>query len=231
MRVVEAAATDSFKTLDFYSYGPWGRVVDSQGTEPTSRVVGLPVDVILAELGWDRVAFVKIDVEGSEIDALKGMSGLLAPGNAPPMIIESNGHALALRSSSPQELHRQLSGLGYTTYLIKPGRLIEVETGQLQPHTVVNWLAVKGGPPSLSGYAVEGPMGTEELIRELVYEGTLPTEDHRAYVAGALARSASEIKGDQRIIELLESLRTDLAEAVCRKAAWSAEENLSGEPK
>ena len=231
MRVVEAAATDSFRTLDFYSHGPWGRVVDGQGTEPTSRVVGLPVDVVLAELGWDGVAFVKIDVEGSEIDALKGMGRLLSPGNAPPMIIESNGPSLALRSSSPLELHRLLSGLGYTPYLIKPGRLIEVEAGQLQPNTVSNWLAVKGAPPSLAGYSVEGPMATEELIRELVYEGTLPTEDHRAHVAGALAQAESDIKGDQRIIELLESLRTDPAEAVRRKARWSTEENLSGEPK
>lgn len=223
LKVVEAAATDTFRTLDFFSHGPWGRVIDTPEATPTVPVTGLPVDAILDQLGWDRVAFMKVDVEGSEVKALRGMRRLLSSPDAPPIVMESNGHTLRLSGSSPQQLHRELAGLGYTPYLIQPEALVALEPGQVQPNTVVDWLAVKGGPPDLEGYRVEPAPGAPELIEALLYEGNLPTEDHRAYVAGALAGAPAEIAGDERIIALLAALRADPVTAVRSAAAWSAE--------
>lgn len=222
MRVVECAATDSLKTLDFFSHGPWGRVVQTEGTEPTTPITGLPIDDVLDALGWDRVAFIKIDVEGSEVPALQGLNRLLTGQQAPPIIMESNGHTLRLCNSSPQQLHQELTGLGYTPYLIKPGCLVQLETGQIQPNTVVDWLAVKGPLPDLPGYRVEPAASIQDLIAALIYEGTLPTEDHRAYVAGALEHAPEEIRQEERIVRLLSSLHSDPVGAVSHAAAWWA---------
>jgi FkbM family methyltransferase len=222
MRVIEAAATDTAGTVSFLSHGPWGRIVESADGLPAAPVAGTPVDQVLEETGWDRVDFVKIDIEGSEVKALRGMNKLLTCADAPPIILESNGHALRLAGSSPQELHRELAGLGYTPYLIEPGCLIELEAGQIQPNTVVDWLAVKGGPPSLEGYRFEPARRAEDLISALLAEGSLPTQDHRAYVAGALAGAPAGLVEDRRIRELLAALRVDPVEAVRRAASWSS---------
>lgn len=106
--------------------------------------------------------------------------------------------------------------LGIMLQLLEPGRLIELEAGQIQPTTVVDWLAVRGGPPALEGYRIEPPRGAEDLIAALISEGRLPTQDHRAYVAGALAGAPASLREDPRIVELLATLRADPVETVRR---------------
>ncbi len=52
------------------------------------------MDGLLGRLGWDRVDAVKLDVEGAELAAIRGMAGLLSGPNAPIVLYESNTHTL-----------------------------------------------------------------------------------------------------------------------------------------
>ena len=59
----------------------------SPGSTETVTVQSLDQIVIQAGFGLNDIGFVKIDVEGHEIDVLKGMTGILA--HCPPILIEA----------------------------------------------------------------------------------------------------------------------------------------------
>lgn len=92
LRVVNAAVGDFAGTVEFLSNGPWGQVrAHSQsGDARVTRVAQVTVDDLLAALSWRSVAFMKVDIEGSEMRALAGASDLLATPEAPALLIESN---------------------------------------------------------------------------------------------------------------------------------------------
>ena len=224
MRVIQGAVTDRPQTLNFESRGPWGRVMEAED-EVWDAVLGIRVDDLLTQLGWDSVNFMKMDVEGWEMKAIQGMAKLLESQAAPPMILESNGHTLAFYDATPQQLCRQLEELGYRCYLVEPGRFVEVSPDEIQPQTVVDWLAVKGPLPDIPGYSLQPGLNTEEMIHVLVTEGSLVIDHHRAHVARTLADAPQEILGHERILKLLRSLQKDPSELVRSAVAWFDESN------
>lgn len=76
------------------------------------EVAAEPVEQILRELGWRRVDFIKMDIEGYELKALDGMKRLLGRRNAPPVLYECNGHTLSDYGQIPQRLKRAFEELG-----------------------------------------------------------------------------------------------------------------------
>jgi len=66
MRVIHAAVSDRSGVLEFCAIGPWGHVSTPLLTTPTVCVPAVTVEQILDDHGWDRVDFVKIDIEGGE---------------------------------------------------------------------------------------------------------------------------------------------------------------------
>jgi FkbM family methyltransferase len=93
-------------------YAGWGTI------EPKNQLAELPrhvVDKIKVRtvrpdrMGLGDIGFVKIDVEGHELDVLAGLSGLLAK-CLPNLLIEIGG---AQRGGSLAEVRRRLDPLGY----------------------------------------------------------------------------------------------------------------------
>ncbi len=72
-----------------------------------------PLDKIVDDLGLGPVALVKIDVEGMELDALRGGIELLRR-DRPVLYIEIAPELLARRGHSASEVEGLLSDLGYT---------------------------------------------------------------------------------------------------------------------
>jgi FkbM family methyltransferase len=60
------------------------------------RIVTL--DSLVAELKLERVDFLKIDVEGAEMDVLEGAAGLLERGMVQRVVVETHGDELVSRS-------------------------------------------------------------------------------------------------------------------------------------
>ncbi len=77
MRLVHAAVSDRPGTLEFHQAGPYGHVCTPAMGLPTVPVAALAGDDLLAEHGWDRVDFIKMDIEGSEVAGLRGLSAAL----------------------------------------------------------------------------------------------------------------------------------------------------------
>lgn len=72
----------------------------------------------------DRLDFVKIDIEGSELFALKGMRKSLEKFK-PELLIEINNDCFTEAGYKVEDLIRFLSGLGYKPYYLFRGKLLE----------------------------------------------------------------------------------------------------------
>lgn len=132
VRVIQAAVSDHAGMVPFSSYGPFGHVFSAVTNLPSIETPAVRVDDLLGQFGWERVDLVKLDVEGSEIAALEGMSELLRSADAPRIIYESNAYTLGFYGRTPEELQAMLRRFGYRSY-----RLDESQT------EVVDYLAVK----------------------------------------------------------------------------------------
>jgi FkbM family methyltransferase len=220
VRVVQAVVDEKPGSIQFISHGPWGHVAPEGTTSETVTVPAVRAGHLLGGLGWERVAFVKVDVEGSEIKAIRGLSGLLEGPSSPPIVYESNSHTLRFYGLTPADLLGELERFGYRSYLLEPGRLLETPSTELQPQTVVNFLAVKGGPPDIPGWKAEGPMTPEEKISKLVAESQFQHEDHRANVGWTLKDAPVDMLADPQIVKTLERLSKDSAESVRRAVRW-----------
>ncbi len=72
-----------------------------------------PVDQCLAELGITSVDFVKMDIEGAEMKALRGMAGLIDNSPNLVMVVEFNPRLLQAFGVSPREAIRVLRSYGF----------------------------------------------------------------------------------------------------------------------
>ncbi len=89
-------------------------------------VVVRRLDEIASHKGLERLDVVKIDVEGSEVQVLKGASTVLND-LRPVVIIEAHDQALRTQDNSVKELLELLCSLGYTVNTFDP------DTGSLGP--------------------------------------------------------------------------------------------------
>jgi FkbM family methyltransferase len=147
LRVLNVAAADQPGELQFASLGPWGQVSCESVSGPTVRVPAVRVDDVLAELGWDKVEFLKLDVEGYEVRALHGMSRLLSRPDAPPVYFESNSHTLKMYDETPNSLFAVFRSYGYEVFNWDEtgAKVLIPAEGFEQTNVVVDYLAEKPG--------------------------------------------------------------------------------------
>jgi FkbM family methyltransferase len=224
LRVVQAATSDRPGTLRFQPDGPFGHVALDDDQAHTVEVPAVTMDEVLQEFGAAPVGFVKIDVEGSELPTLAGMSALLSQPDAPPVLVESNGHTLAKFGATTADLRRRLEDLGYTTYLLDADLLVRFAATDFQPQTIVDYLALKQLPAGIERIEVRPSLTLDEQAARVVADCALPNPDHRAYMAAALEQAGEALLSRPDIRRVLDALSTDPVEAVRTAAAWSADQ-------
>jgi FkbM family methyltransferase len=116
--VVNTALSDQSGFLTLYAdpeYGSddascWSQF--NQG-EPICTVESVTGDDLVATLGLDRVDLVKIDIEGGELAAIRGMAGVLRKFRPGMVVIELNERRLSQAGSSGAEIDAELRAHGY----------------------------------------------------------------------------------------------------------------------
>lgn len=146
--VVHAAAAAAEGSLSFYSDGAWGWVVPP-GEAATEVVPAVRLDDLAGELGWTRVAAIKIDIEGGELAAIAGLERILSRSDAPALYYESNLHTHHHAGTSAGQVVAALEAHGYRNYAVTAGRLTRVRPGDQQKEIVRDHLAVKGPLPPM----------------------------------------------------------------------------------
>jgi FkbM family methyltransferase len=218
LRVVHAAVSDRPGTLEFCPGGPYGHVATGNTDEPSEKVPAVTVDSLLAELGIDSVSFIKMDIEGSEVAAVRGMSRLLGGPDAPPVYYESNGHTLGFFGHTPFHLKAALEGLGYANYIPEQGKLVPVAAEEFQPSTVVDYLALKRIPAALRNWQIDRPMRLETIVSRVVASTASEHPAARLDIARGLANAPHRVRAHRRVKTALAALRND-PDARVREAA------------
>ena len=129
--ILDCAISDSDKTLDFYQYGnsKLSSVHERQDTLVSGKKASLvkvparSIDSLLLELGIDRVDFVKMDLEGHELFAMKGAINSIHTGKIRCMSFEFGISNLNSKVFF-QEIYQFLSTFRFTLYRILPGGLL-----------------------------------------------------------------------------------------------------------
>jgi FkbM family methyltransferase len=209
MRVVHAAAGASEGTADFSPHGPWGHVY-SDATKMASvptRVAA--VDDLVREVGWTRVDFLKMDIEGSEISALRGMEHLLGREDAPLLLYESNAGGLKYYNQTVQALKREVERFGYANFLVQPNRVLRpVQADDVQPEYNVDYLAWKRRPAHLGRWRIGPPLSRREIQRMLIHSVEAADANQMVYLEGLLGKEG--VSRAQRIMSWRRRLRRTL---------------------
>jgi FkbM family methyltransferase len=115
--VQEVACTDTEKTLNFFQAGVENTgsssfSVKNARSKPEIQVRGVPLDLIVKTLNLPRIDLVKIDVEGAELQVLRGMEESL-PRFRPKLIVELEEENLENLGTSAKEVYEFFRAHGY----------------------------------------------------------------------------------------------------------------------
>lgn len=145
--IVETVVGDRPSTRTFYTnvdndggHSLWNPGLHVLNERSRERVVAQDrrVDTLDAVLSaWDRIKMMKMDIEGSELLALQGATGLLADRPPEYIVCEMNEFAFAQMGTSQMAFRAWMAGFGYQAFTLAddgtfaaiPGdRMIERET-------------------------------------------------------------------------------------------------------
>ena len=214
LHVVHAAAAAQAGSVEFAGEGPYGHraltgeLGNSTEGEPGLKVAAVALDDAIQVRGWDHVDLVKLDIEGSELEALAGAEQLLTRDDAPLLLIEANGHMLHQYGYVPGDILAALEHHGYRCHQIdsrSAGGLVPVSATDVQPECVTDYLAFKTEPERLSPYWVDRPFERAEVIRRVLATCRDEQQPHREYGARLLAMAPAWLLEDELVMRTVES--------------------------
>jgi hypothetical protein len=174
----------------------------------------MAVDELMQRVGWDTVDFIKLDIEGSEVAAIRGMTRLMGKIDPPLLFCESNGHMLNVFGESPTTLKAALEAVGYELYLVEPHRLVRVHAHDVQGQTVADYLAVKGHPKVLASGRVDSALTQAEQLAWLQQSAGSSVEPERLYAARTLRDCGDAFRNNPEAEVIRNALAKDSSDQV-----------------
>lgn len=206
VHIESAAVGEGSGTAEFCPRGAFGHISTPLTDFERIDVPVVSVDELLARLGAKHVAFVKMDVEGSEVRVIRGMSRLLSRPDSPPVLYESNGHTLWFYGQRPRRVKAAMESAGYRNYLVGEAALTPVIQDDLQIDCRVDYLAVKGELPASARPTVRAPLSRSEVVERIVAAYENPDEPSRAYLLREVHDAPDWLRSHPMVKETLRRL-------------------------
>ena len=124
--VIEQAVYDRTGSIKFVENGPWGSVENDIFKDNNAVILDtIALDDWYESADVEQIDLIKIDIEGSEVAAFRGMERMLQKYHYPPIYTEVNLFALALQGESQYSYFAEAEKLGYHVYEMYEGKLYE----------------------------------------------------------------------------------------------------------
>jgi FkbM family methyltransferase len=230
LTVVPRAVWSHKETLRVGGYEAWGQVNPSGHL----TVESISLDEFVKETGIEQIHVVKIDIEGAELPALRGMTHILKD-MQPDLVVEANVLTCGAAGYSIHDVFDRISSFGYSLFRIAGLSLMPFETNGLQETPCCDYLATckpASLPQRIAPFQVEavGPSFFIALMKTLASNGP----DHRGYMALQRSDLPAEYWADPELASLMklwasEPIETRISDALVagsRKVARKTEERL-----
>jgi len=179
IEIINKAIHEKSGVLRFIQSGPYGMIASSVNKEKENErweevpCISLDEWCMLSNAP-EKIDFIKIDIEGSEVSALRGAGKMLAKYEYPPIFVESNIWTLFLHDYSQKDLFLTASEIGYKIYKIDFTHhdLMEYDINCFPVDILTDFLLLKDIPENLhisniSSYTEEPELTIEVICRGL----------------------------------------------------------------
>jgi len=136
VELLQLAVSNKTGSINFYrseKTGCHSTIEDAAQHKETITVASSDLDSILNKIQAGKVDVIKMDIEGGELNALKGMQKTLNANRDLSLIIEFNPGCLKQATVATREFIRYLSGLGFYIYAIHQDTLIHITVDEQEP--------------------------------------------------------------------------------------------------
>ena len=211
IRLEKRAIYDKSIDVFFYDNGPYGHIIEKKEVNEKKKIIQIQAlrldDWKETKLGEAmHVDFIKMDIEGAEVAALRGGREFFEHYNKPPVYCESNKWTLFLQNETSKTLVDEFKKIGYEAYYVSniDGKLRKLDNMQII--CVLNiWFIKKETVLSKEVYS------DEVVIKDYVEEILMQLEsDNENELMGHIndLRDYQKLINDKRIKEKLLEIKT-----------------------
>jgi FkbM family methyltransferase len=142
---IKKAVFEKSGSLYFVQSGPYGHIqTDILPSENGEQMECVCIDDWLEQENITQVIdFIKLDIEGAEISALKGMKKTLEKNNFPPIFVESNSYTLFFYNETQKSLLDFAKSLGYEIYKLEGNNLLKYDINNFPDIMCTDFILLK----------------------------------------------------------------------------------------
>ncbi len=232
LEIGEFAVSDKTQVLRFLENGPWG-TVENAISDCVSEIQDIAYDDFTyrevqayALDEWEmtnltvpeRVTYIKMDIEGSEIAALRGMKKFLKRYSFPIIYCESNGESLFHFGYTTEDLRKEFMDLGYHRYRWIDDTLILCDEVQFQLNYCMDFLYIHDMPDFLSGFVTgekKKAVRADEIV-ELLKSDIFGEQVH----ACSELRNFRKYLSDKEIVRILQEYKNGRNQVLKEALGW-----------
>jgi len=150
--IINKAVYEYTGNIYFGQAGPYGLIQNemTQGIEWEEIPCICLDDWCKKEDAPKKIDFIKMDIEGSEVSALRGMNKMLKKYNFPPIFVESNSYTLFLQDETQKSLLFTANQIGYVPYILNGNKLLKYDINNFPTILVTDFLLIKDIPENLN---------------------------------------------------------------------------------
>jgi FkbM family methyltransferase len=149
--VINKAVYDKTGSIYFGQSGPFGLIQNEITAEMQwEEIPCICLDDWYKQEGAPiKIDFIKMDIEGSEVSALRGMRKMLENYGSPPVFVESNTWTLFLQNETQKTLLSTANEIGYVPYILENGSLLKYDINNFPILLCTDFLLLKDIPKNL----------------------------------------------------------------------------------
>lgn len=204
LSIVPKAIWSRTASLKMTGTSAWGEISEDGARE----VEAISLDDFVAHENIERVDFIKIDVEGSELEAFAGMEKTLQR-FAPDIVVESNILTAGSHSHSIYDILAKLRARGYKLYTIYRDRLSPFSKRDDQLLLICDYVATRDPKRLFGRISLINAPASPETLKVKMLEHARATELHRYYMSLHASQFQRIFRNDREMLSNINAWRNE----------------------